>query len=343
MKRTTVSLLILFLALVQTSTALAQENTGASSQAPVAYVTLNLAAGFPLDPFFVSVNGGGEVDASTLAKGCTGYINSEPTVTLNWTGEADFIKAFFVSDHDPVLVVQTPDGQYLCNDNANALLLDPVVRIDKPATGRYSVWVGSADPHQLLPGVLVLTTRPRVNLGTFVLGNLIHRAPIPEELPKAEGVQQGAAALLKTLENLKQAGVTIAELKAGFKTIKQKVSNEGAIPAFELPSKEQLCNGLLNSTPDYVFDWSGRAEQLRVFFEGERDTTLLVRTPDGSFLCNDDAPGLATLNPLVDVPNAAPGQYSVFVGRVNPAEPVSGELTVTESSELTPAVLENNQ
>src|SRR5262245_20002239 len=88
MKRTTVSLLILFVALVQTSTALAQENTDASSQAPTAYVTLNLAAGFPLDPFFVSVNGGGEVDASTLASGCTGYVNTEPTVTLNWTGEA---------------------------------------------------------------------------------------------------------------------------------------------------------------------------------------------------------------------------------------------------------------
>jgi serine protease Do len=328
------------LVLALTSTTLAQGETAADSQAPAAYVTINLAAGFPLDPFFVSVNGGGEVDASTLAADCVGYINTAPTVTVNWTGEADFLRAFFASVHDPVLVVETPRGDYLCNDDANALLLDPVVRIDQPAAGRYNVWVGSYAADQLLPGVLVLTARPQVNLGTFALGNFIRRAAIPEELPKLEGLQRGAPALLKALENLEQAGVTIAELKAGFETLVQQVTNEGTVPAFEIPGREELCNGLVTISPDYVFDWSGEADQLRIFFEGDGDATLLVHTPDGLFLCNDDARGLATLNPLVDIPDPAAGRYSVFVGRVNPAEPVTGDLTVTESSELTPAVLE---
>jgi hypothetical protein len=341
MKRTTVSLLILALVLALTSTARAQGDAATGSQTPAAYVTINLAAGFPLDPFLVSANGGGAVDASTLAPDCTGFIHTDPTVTVNWTGEADFIKAFFVSDHDPTLVIQTPDGAYLCNDDANALLLDPVVRIDEPAAGQYNVWVGSAAADQLLPGVLVLTTRPRVNLGTFVLGNLIRRPAIPEELPKAEGVQQGTADLRKALENPAQASVPIADLQAGFERTGQEVTNEGTVPAFELPGRDGLCNGLVNPVPDYVFDWTGEAEHLRIFFEGDGDATLLVRTPDGLLLCNDDALGLATLNPLVDLPDAAPGRYSVFVGRVNPAEPVTGELTVTESSELAPADLES--
>jgi hypothetical protein len=185
----------------------------------------------------------------------------------------------------------------------------------------------------------VLTARPKVNPGTFELGNLIRRPKIPEELPKLEGVQRGVPALLKALENLEQAGVTIADLKAGFETVIQKVMNEGTVPAFEIPGRAGLCNGFVNPAPDYAFDWSGEAEQLRIFFEGDGDATLLVHTPDGLFFCNDDALGLATLNPLVEIPDPAEGRYSVFVGRVNPAEPVTGDLTVTESSELMPEVL----
>jgi serine protease Do len=339
MKRTNVSLIVLMLLLLLTSTALAQGETSTGSEAPAAYITINLAAGFPLDPFFVSVNGGGEVDASTLAADCTGFINTDPTVTVNWTGTADLLRAFFVSAHDPVLIIQTPGGHYLCNDDANALLLDPVVRIDHPAAGRYNIWVGSYAANQLLPGVLVLTARPKVNPGTFELGNLIRRPKIPEELPKLEGVQRGVPALLKVLENLEQAGVTIADLKAGFETVIQKVMNEGTVPAFEIPGRAGLCNGLVNTAPDYAFDWSGEAEQLRIFFEGDSDATLLVHTPDSLFFCNDDALGLATLNPLVEIPDPAEGLYSVFVGRVNPAEPLTGDLTVTESSELMPEVL----
>ena len=54
-----------------------------------ALVTIDLTAGFPLDPTFVSVNGGGEVDASLLSPDCKGYINRNPVVTVNWTGAAD--------------------------------------------------------------------------------------------------------------------------------------------------------------------------------------------------------------------------------------------------------------
>ena len=48
---------------------------------------------------------------------------------------------------------------------------------------------------------------------------------------------------------------------------------------------------------------------------GASDTTLAVRGPDGTYFCNDDSSDPAnTLNPAVDVENAAPGDYQVFVG-----------------------------
>ena len=61
-----------------------------------ALVTLDLAAGFPLDPTFVSVNGGGEVDASLLGPDCKGFINRNPVVTVNWTGAADLLRGLLL-------------------------------------------------------------------------------------------------------------------------------------------------------------------------------------------------------------------------------------------------------
>lgn len=100
-----------------------------------AFLTINPTAGFPLDPFLVSVQGGGPVEASTLSEECTGYVPANPTATVDFKGEADLLRAFFYSDGDPTLVVRTPDGAYLCGDNTNSLILDPTVKISEPVTG----------------------------------------------------------------------------------------------------------------------------------------------------------------------------------------------------------------
>ncbi|MEI2693422.1 MAG: copper resistance protein NlpE N-terminal domain-containing protein [Anaerolineae bacterium] len=148
---------------------------GVVSQVGPSLVSIDLEAGFPLDPTFVSVQGGGEIDISLLSSECVGFVNRQPVVTVNWSGDAPFVEAFFVSDSDPTLAILTPDGQLLCNDDANEDLLDPVIEISEPVTGTYQIWVGSYAKGQLIPGVLVLTTDPDVNIGTFNLGALIRR------------------------------------------------------------------------------------------------------------------------------------------------------------------------
>ena len=337
MKRTTLFIVIAILALLMATAALAQESDASDDAAPAAYITLNLDAGHPLDPFLVSVNGGGDVAASTLSPECAGYISEDPTVALNWTGEADFLEAFFYSDHDPVLVIETPDGEYLCNDDAHAQLLDPVVQIDEPAPGPYSIWVGASDEGHLLPGILVLTTRPDLNVGTFALGELVRRGSIPEEPVELEDLQDEAGALLEAIEAI---DIEAVALEPGMDAVSQDVTSDGEIPAFEAPTNNLSCTGFVADTPDYVFEWSGETELLRLFFEGDGDATLIVATPESGFVCNDDSHAHGTLNPLVDLSNPAEGRYSVFVGHVNPTEPVSGSLTIIESSEAAPAVLE---
>ena len=83
----------------------------------------------------------------------------------------------------------------------------------------------------------------------------------------------------------------------------------------------------------------GRRQVLELVGRGNGDTTLLVRAPDGSFLCADDADGSRNLNPLLAITKPAAGRYLVWVGRVDPSKPVTGTLTLTEAADAKPKVL----
>jgi hypothetical protein len=292
-----------------------------------AMVTIDLAAGFPLDPMFVSVNGGGEVDARLLSNECSGYIHRQPVVTVNWSGEAEMARIFYLSNGDPTLVVLTPKGELLCNDNAHAQLLDPFVEITKPVAGQYRIWVGSAVKKQLLPGVLVLTTKPGVDLGTFELGKLIQRPLIPQKITPAETVTL-TAQVQALVDKVVQAAPT---LKAGAE-VAVDVTAEGIVPLFKIPAAANNgCAGLVTGAPSYAFNWSGSVKNLHIAFEGDGDSTLMVVNPDTKLvICNDDAQA-GSIHPAVDIPGPADGTYLVYVGRVSPEKPVKGTLTVTEA------------
>jgi hypothetical protein len=301
-----------------------------------AYLKLDLKAGFPLDPFVVSVNGGGPVEASTLDPACTGYVNTNPTLSVNWDGKAEVIRIFYYSDHDPTLVVKLPDGSFACNDDANRLLLDPLVKLENPASGQYLVWVGAADKGQLLPGLLVISARKDLDMGAFSLAGLVKRQPIVETL-KEELTEPEREALAARLTG------GIAMLKAAhdtgrLETFSQEIEVAGEIEAHELPLGETLCNGYISETPDLVFTVPENEKDLFVFFEGDGDGTLVIATPDGEFLCNDDVAYNHNHNPLVFIEDPASGEYKVFVGRVETDVPIKGKLIVTEIAKR-PAVL----
>lgn len=305
-----------------------------SERAQTGLFTIDLAAGFPLDPTFLSVNAGGEVDASILGDGCTGFIHISPVVTVNWTGEADQVKAFFASDSDSTLVIATPDGRILCNDDAGDLLLDPLLAIEDPVAGAYRIWIGSFDKSQLIPGVLVLSARPDVGLGTFALANFIKRPLIAEAM--AEPVRKAISETLVSKAAAARAKAPV--LKAGQEPRRLKVTAKGEMHAFEVDTGEVVCNGFLPAAPDFIFQWSGQADTLRIWFEGDDDATLLVLAPDQTPLCSDDAQPGADVNPRIEISKPGEGQYSVYVGRVHLDQPVGGELVITESPEVQPAM-----
>jgi hypothetical protein len=308
----------------------------AAQQTPAtAFITINPEAGFPLDPFIVSLQAGGLVNASTVAKECKGFVTKNPTVSVDYRGKADILKVFFYSDGDPVLIVQTPDGKVLCNDNTNTALLDPTVTLTKPAQGRYNVWLGSALARDLIPGFLVFTGRGDVSAGGLALQNLVTRPSRPETLPLSNRLTSAADRVKEAIAAVKSA----EKLDPGSGPLTSQVKAEGDLPAPEVATGGGLCGGLITVSPSYAFEWSGQAKALGVMFEGDGDATVIVRTPDGKFVCADDAAGSANLNPVVILAGPTAGRYLVWVGRVDPAKLVTGKLTVASTADLKPAIL----
>lgn len=298
-----------------------------------AYISLDLQAGFPLDPFFVSVNGGGELDASLLDAKCRGFINGNPTLSLNWSGKAEVARVFTFSDADPMLVVQTPDGKFLCGDDSNPLVLDPQVEIKNPSAGKYNIWVGSASKNQLLPTILVLTTRADVNASNFQLSSLVKRPALPPENTTAPHALQ---AKIITDAIARYKGTPGGPLDAA--PLKQAVSSAGTIPVFDIDLGGARCNGYVADTPDYVFDVPNGMEQFAVWFEGKQDASLLVVGPNGAAFCNDDS-AAGNANPQLLITKPAPGKYAVFIGRLNQDAPAQGTIVVTTDAKATPSVL----
>lgn len=334
------------------SIALAQTDAG-NDLTPAAFLTMNLKAGFPLDPFVVSLNGGGEVAASTLDEACVGFIPAAPSLTVAWEGEVEAFDIFYYSDFDPTLVVQLPDGSYLCNDDAGDNLLDPELTIEAPAEGRYNLWVGSYDEGQLIPGFLVITANRTVSVNDFDPGALVKRSPIADEVQPANVV--GADAVQSTLTGEVEAGDAVAasrtagqaaipdvELVGGDTPITATLVVSGETPVFTILDKDDngtVCSGLVSGAePEFIFRYSGDSDDLRVFFEGSADTSLIV-VGEELVVCSDDSAEGENGNPVVDISNPS-GLYGVWVGRFDPTTPVTGTLTIVEETSVAPVPLE---
>jgi hypothetical protein len=309
--------------------------TAAQQANGTAFISINPEAGFPLDPFIISLQAGGPVDATALAKECRGYVTKNPTVSVDYKGKADMLKVFFYSDGDPVLIVRTPDGKVLCNDNTNLALLDPTVTLMKPGAGKYDIWVGSALARDLIPGFLAFTGHGDVGAGKLALQELVKRPAVADVLPQRNRLASAADRVKEALAAVK----TAEKLTPESKPLTAQVTADGNLPTPELAAGDTLCGGLITVAPTYAFEWTGQAKAAGVMFEGDGDAILIVRTPDGKFICADDAGGSANLNPLVVLANPAAGRYLVWVGRTNPDMPVTGKLTVASTADLKPAVL----
>jgi len=265
----------------------------------------SLEAGFEPDPHTVDMVSGGEVDVDYLGGECTGYAAIAPDFRLNWDGGSSDLRIFFTAADggDTTLLINRPDGSWICNDDAPGDTFDPMIVLSDAPDGQYDIWVASYSPGHFVEGELYITER-----------DLEPATTAQDELDFSRNPYFGAASL--------SAGFTPdayeAEIVAG-----------GSVDVSYLGGS---CLGSTAIAPDFRLNWTGRSDELRIFFEaddGGDDATIIVNTPDGTWLCNDDA-GTGTLNPMVTMRNPAEGRYEIWIGSFDREEFISGVLQVTE-------------
>lgn len=309
-----------------------------------------------LDPMLVGVMsgvaaGGSSVDAASLDVECFGMLPATPDVVLEWTPDATVttLRFFTLSAGDPVLAVATPAGELLCADDFSPLDLNPLLEVSEPKAGRYAIFVGAQEEQPAAPALLVITGGS-ADPATFALGQLFARH-VPTDEAAAERAKLATADVL-TLDD----GPEPIEIAAGDAPLTTTVEAGGELAAFELELGNALCTGWVSAEPVARFAWSGEGEALNFFVESELDTTLLVRTPDGAWLCADDGmPVLAddaaaaeetedaeagelSLNPQL-ILEPVEGIYAVWVGAFDAEVTAEATLTVSDDAALLPATL----
>lgn len=106
------------------------------------------------------------------------------------------------------------------------------------------------------------------------------------------------------------------------------------------------CRGYVGIIPSHTLQISAPMPMLRVMALSGDDTTLVVRRPEGVYVCNDDSDGL---NPSVDLANVQPGAYGVYVGTYASGSSASGssasgssasyQLGLTTNPSITPTTM----
>ncbi|MXO72188.1 peptidase S1 [Alteraurantiacibacter buctensis] len=145
------SLLLAACSLALTTQAAAQDTSARPT-----YDTVNLSAGFPNDPYSVSLSSGGSIDASNIGSPCRGFVANAPDVRLNYDSGSLPLYIYANSDSDTTLVVNAPDGQWYCDDDSNGGL-NPQVTFLKPQSGQYDIWVGTYSGSDLRPATLYIS------------------------------------------------------------------------------------------------------------------------------------------------------------------------------------------
>lgn len=290
-----------------------------------------------LDPTLVSIHSGAVtgpgLNANTLGQGCAGMVDERPDVILNWSEDesVDILRLFFLSMGDPSMVVVTPDGDVVCNDDLNPLVLDPYLEFDNPVPGRYAIFIGSFEGNTTTPGFLVATGQ-EYSPATMDIAQMFPR----HANPGAVGEQLSIDVL--ELDGEPEAEIPTEPLTSTTIPYTQTLVAGGELGAYEIELDNDLCTGFIHATPTYAFEWEGEAENLVFFFEAAADTTLVVRDPNGMFQCNDDADDAANLNPYLDLLPMA-GTYQLWLGSFEPTTLVTGTLTIASTTEVQPASL----
>jgi hypothetical protein len=278
-----------------------------------------LSAGFTPDPYKVRAKSGGTINVSELGlcTGCRGYASKAPDFKLHWSGGSGSLRIFFEADDrtkDATLVINTPNGTWIGNDDAFSGTNNPMLILSGYGEGRYDIWIGSYRSGEYIAGSLTITELELTPQGTS--------STTATTASSSDGLCSSCDAITGTFrlaEDFTPDPFTI------------RLNSGGTINV----SSQNLCStcrGHATRSPDIKLMWTGSSSDLRIYFEADdnsKDATIIVNTPNGTWLGNDDAFS-GTRNPMLQLSGYGEGRYDIWVGSYTSGEYISGTLTITE-------------
>lgn len=114
---------------------------GVDISLPAVYSTFSLNGGFLPDPYRVPLTAGGSLRAAdSVSSNCRGYITAAPSAQLTYNGSMT-LHIYTEGSADTTLVINGPDGQWFCSDDA--IGTDAGLSFNFGMTGTYDIYVGT--------------------------------------------------------------------------------------------------------------------------------------------------------------------------------------------------------
>lgn len=136
----------------------------ASAQTPsetATYAEISLAAGFTPDPYNIDITAGGTRSVSVTSECDYGVVANAPDLEVNFTESAGGpLYIYAVSSEDTTILVNMPDGSWVCDDDSYGDG-DPIVEIYDADMGIYDIWVGTYNDDTASASLYVSEIDPR--------------------------------------------------------------------------------------------------------------------------------------------------------------------------------------
>jgi hypothetical protein len=251
---------------------------------------------------------GGSDDAYDFDTSCVGQINATaPDLVVQIAAPVLRLSVFATSESDLTLVVQRPNGGFLCDDDTDGL--NPAVSVLKPSPGEYAVWVGTYGAEIVAANLHLSLQEPdwgAVGTDTFAAqGRELALSPARFHALVAADIPSG--------------GREEIALMAG-----------GADMAADF---DMFCTGYIDAqSPDVTLEIAPDTGGLDLRVRSDGDTTLVVRQPDGSLLCDDDSFGV---DPALRLESDQPGIYAIWVGTYG-ADVIDAQLDISRDGASRP-------
>jgi hypothetical protein len=270
---------------------------------------IDLYGGFQPDPAAIGYAATGREEAAAWVRGCQGHVDSGPAVTVNLTDANALLHVYLVGDGAAGVLAAGPDGIHHCEAPDQFGITH--LRFGRVMPGEYLVWPLTAEPGATVSGTILVseleleTRAVAAETGLKIDPSLL--PPLITEVPLDPSAEPAFGRLALPGSGTSELTITLA----------------GGVPAADAGPG---CAGDITQTrPDAVLGLDVPEPLVAISASAEPDTTLLVVTPEGEVLCNDDA---VSYHPAVAIADAQPGDYAIWVGVYSGGEGQEAVLSV---------------